>query len=84
MVLHVEKIGALQMRVPFRLSGPKGLGVDDRLDSGSSGVGRVKFQGAVNVFEVSTDPSHHHMARAKFSGRVPGFKRPPPAIVLGP
>src|SRR5258708_6277700 len=74
--LHVEEIGAAQMRVAIGVSRPKIPRVDCRRNGSLLGVLRIVVEAPVDVFEVSPDVGDHHMADAKLGRCVPRLEEP--------
>src|SRR5919106_6005108 len=73
---HIQKVCASQVVVPFFHPRPQCACINLYLDGGSVWACRIKYKRAVNVFEVSTDVSHHHVPGAKLGGGVSGLKSP--------
>ena len=72
----VDEVGAPQVLVALRLSGPETRRVDRRLHGQRFGVVGVELQVPVNILEVSPHPSHHHVSDAELGGGMSGLEGP--------
>src|SRR2546430_4705647 len=76
MVLDIKKVRAPQMVIAFLYSGPNVPSIDLHVNRRVARALRIKLQRAVNILEVSTDVSHHHVPGAKLSRGVPRLESP--------
>src|SRR5262249_43515050 len=70
----VQEIGAAQVIVALRFSGPQPLGLDRRFQGREYPRLRIELQAAVDIFEMSPYPRHHHVTDAEFGSRVSRLK----------
>jgi hypothetical protein len=76
MMFHIEEVRTAKVRVSLRLSRPEGFGIDANFNPGFTRVLWIKYQLSLDVFEVATDTSHHHVPGAELSSRVSGLEKP--------
>src|SRR5262249_6150235 len=75
-MLHVEEIGAAQVRVPIRIPGPDRAGVNARLHPGTAWILGIEDEFALDVLEVPADVANHHVADAELGRRMAWFEKP--------
>jgi hypothetical protein len=75
-ILYIQKVRAAQVIVTHRFASPDLARIDDDLYGRAAWPVRIEVERAVNIFEVSTHVSDHHMPGAEFGGGVPRFKSP--------
>ena len=73
--LDIEEVSAAKMRVSLRFSRPDRFGIDANLNPGRTRVPGIKCQLPLDVFEIATDASDHHVPRAELGSGVPGLEK---------
>ena len=73
-MLHVQKVGALQVAIPLRIERIDGGGVDHGFNSGRGGVVQVIDQLAFHIAETTAHVGDHHVADGELRARVRGVK----------
>src|SRR2546422_3512843 len=75
-MFDIQKVGATQVRVALRFSGPEACGIKSDLDRRVLRVPRVKLEAAADILEVSPNVGDHHVPGTKLGCSVSWFKYP--------
>ena len=76
MICHIQEIGAAEMIVSLRLAGPDSFSVYDCLDGRLFRIVGIELETAMNILEVATNISDHHVPSPKLRRRMSRFKTP--------